>query len=671
MFRIDTTSQLTSEISHEMYRAIYYTIAKDNRQSFNVLSRFIRRVITLSAKEKSLVTFERYLPFLPLYYEVYSLESTKRKTGFSELGEICRDYPARGLKEIIWFQLGYEKRFASTITERETINNFYRAGFKSFNRLLYLAIKNSDFSTFEFAKDEFDQISEGSYSANYSLKYKIEELKRDNSDGKNTKEIGDLTKSYEIEEQFETYKRHVILGLKYWIYYLFDRNIIGPKDATKFIDRLPTPYTDSEQLVKDVFTFYDQGFSSYMGWSEWDFKERPAGKVYSPPNPSHWMVLGFVADLLRNGELSFNVGEMKSEEMRNASFLYDQIFEKNQIIRSAFAKWMPLLKMDNVNILTARSEHLISAFRALKRIKVGETERAIAVTPLSQTRIDAFKEAVGSAWKKHTKMRQLFKTIGNYELITEKNTELKIVGQRSFFEKMKALFIDGELHQDVFGVDRIGQETAGWESNEFFSTILNTEHTKVLSTNLSLAIEESIQTLRGREIEPTSIFVSNSYNLREFRSNKKFISRFDNPTSDQDQPHYLLGRFDGFPIYLTHSPFLASKALVCDFKNAFKMRYRTDESWYEKELKIDIMQVTDEEARTKLSEDPDKWKNTEDGLEISEEDALVLIKTSIIADIWGTIDFQVIKPEAFAIGYLSPKTEQTKITEESKSEQLA
>jgi len=38
------------------------------------------------------------------------------------------------------------------------------------------------------------------------------------------------------------------------------------------------------------------------------------------------------------------------------------------------------------------------------------------------------------------------------------------------------------------------------------------------------------------------------------------------------------------------------------------MRYKTNPNWYENELIVDVKEVTEEEAKRRLEEHPDKWK---------------------------------------------------------------
>ncbi|MBK8344744.1 MAG: hypothetical protein IPL12_16530 [Bacteroidetes bacterium] len=50
------------------------------------------------------------------------------------------------------------------------------------------------------------------------------------------------------------------------------------------------------------------------------------------------------------------------------------------------------------------------------------------------------------------------------------------------------------------------------------------------------------------------------------------------------------------------------------------------------------------------SENRTKWTTTEDGTVLTDAEALLLIKTSVIIDIWTTIEFRVLNKDAFVVG---------------------
>ncbi len=95
---------------------------------------------------------------------------------------------------------------------------------------------------------------------------------------------------------------------------------------------------------------------------------------------------------------------------------------------------------------------------------------------------------------------------------------------------------------------------------------------------------------------------------------------------------------------------------MCNFNNSFKMRFKTNPQWFEEELKVDVIEVSDEEANRKLKENPAKWKNTEDGIALSDVDALILIKTSVIIDIGTIVDFQILSKDSYIIGNIKSES---------------
>jgi len=96
---------------------------------------------------------------------------------------------------------------------------------------------------------------------------------------------------------------------------------------------------------------------------------------------------------------------------------------------------------------------------------------------------------------------------------------------------------------------------------------------------------------------------------------------------------------------------LENRFIVADFGKAFTMLYREIENGFENELKIDIKLVSDIIAQEKLNKEPLKWKYV-DGQEISEEDAITHIKTSVIVDFEVVELFEVNNSNAFEIGLI-------------------
>jgi hypothetical protein len=649
-------NDITFGVESNIWRAFDKSIENNSKETFNVLKSFVRRILQLSIKERSLKHFQQYIFFPATFYSL-SYEKKLHDPSLEQLHKICSEHAALHLKEIIWFDIGFRAKGLNEISERKIINQFYYWAFNGFSRLLYYMVKNGDQKQFKNALEEYEQISDTISGQNYDMKFKLKELQRDNVDGKRNEEIKALKEELTVSSQFETYRRHVLLGIKYWILFLYRINRLSEESTLAFVDLIKVHYFDSDEVLDDILFFRDRGSHWYLEWSEWDYTERRSGKVYSPPSPHDWLTLGFMADQLRENRLRVNLEERSSEELTHVRFLHDSLKEYAGYFQESFDKWKGILGVQTIEQLKEKSDQILSLFAMLKRKSIGDVEKAIAAAPLSQNKIDNYREALGKAWKSQARINRLFKRIGTTELVTDNEIKLKHIGQRTFFEKAKMMFIEGEHYQMIYGVDRMGGEIGRWEDTEFFSTIIRSEHNKVTGTSALEVLNKAIAHLKSKEVIPDLILLSPEYSYKDkaLLESKLFVSKINEPVEENEISFYHLGTFDGIPIYTSFSEFLKNRVLVCEFKKAFKMRYKTNPTWYENELTVDVKEVTDEEAKRRLEEQPDKWKKTEDGIELSDEDALTLVKTSVIIDHWSTLDFQIEDKESFVMGYI--KTE--------------
>lgn len=66
-----------------------------------------------------------------------------------------------------------------------------------------------------------------------------------------------------------------------------------------------------------------------------------------------------------------------------------------------------------------------------------------------------------------------------------------------------------------------------------------------------------------------------------------------------------------------------------------------------------MIPVSEEIVNDKFAREPDKWRITDGGIQLSEQDAKTLIRTSIIIDMETIADFRVLDRTKFAIGEIS------------------
>jgi hypothetical protein len=656
--RLLNDEDLTSGIEHNIWRAIVTSIANNSEETFLALNHFVRKTLQLSIREKSLTHFQKYI-FFPANYYNTAFNKKINDSSLENIYKLCASHAAIHLKEIIWFDIGVNARKSEDLDSKKLINQFYYWAFHGYSFLLYLTIKNNDIKQFNNVLDEFEQISNNSYGSSYDLKYKIRNLGRENIDGKNNNEIKRLKEEYNVLRQFEILQRHTLVGIKFWIIFLYRVGSLNEDTTVDLINKIRIDYSDSEDVLNDILFFRRNDILHYMGWDDWDYLERKPMKVYSPPNPYDWLTFSFLVDQIRESRLLINVDDLDSEELDNVKFLFAALKENINIIESNFPKWLKILLIEDISTFQEKTKDILDLFAVLKRKRLGKEEKEIASAPLSDAAIEGFKEVVGKAWKSQARISRLFKEKGNKEQIVDDNIKLKHIGQRTFFEKAKMMFIEGEHHQDIYGIDRIGGQIGRWEDTEFFTSILKSNPNTISSSSITQLLNKSIAELKSKEIVPDLILLAPEYSYKdkELLKNKLFMFKTNYASDENELSFFEIGTYDGITIYSSFSEVFKNRVLVCNFKNAFKMRFKTNPEWYENELTINVHEVSNEEAQRRLIDQPEKWKKTEDGVDLSDSDALTLIKTSIFIDIWTTVDFLVQDKDSLIFGNI--KTEIT------------
>ena len=70
-----------------------------------------------------------------------------------------------------------------------------------------------------------------------------------------------------IRNEYKSYGRRILLGMKYWIYYLYDLEKIDEELTIKLINQIG--FVDSDNIVEDILFLIERGHG-YMSWDRWD-----------------------------------------------------------------------------------------------------------------------------------------------------------------------------------------------------------------------------------------------------------------------------------------------------------------------------------------------------------------------------------------------------------------
>jgi hypothetical protein len=641
---------ITYGIGSNIYKALEKAIENNSKETFDVIDTFVWKILHLSFSKLSINHFQQYISF-PNYYYSISYRKKIQNSSLESIHKYCSKNAATALKYIIESEL--DTRFKATKLKKEVVNEYYYWAFNGFSQLLYNMVKNADLKQFKYALEEYDQISDLSYEDYYLLKEEIRDLQEVNIDGANDVEIERLKKEYSDSSQFQKYRRQVLLGIKYWILYLYQIKKLEENITLDFVKLINIQYYDSEDTIDDILFFRSRKSHSFMGWDNWDYTERKSGVVYSPPSPQNWLTFGFMIDQIRGVSSFINIESYYPKDLHEAKYLHDEFKKELEYLVENFDDWKGILNVENKEDLNEKSSKILSLFAALKRRTIGNTEKDIAAQPLSPDKITEFKNSVGNAWKNNARVRQLFTEKGTPEIIPN-DIILKPIGHRVFYEKTKFVFIDGEHHQKIYGIDSLGSRIGRWEDDKFFKTIITDDHNKVFDTNTLQILIKAIAELKEKGHTPDLIVVSplRSHKDRELFDSKFFTPKRLLPAEVFEGSATLLGQFDGIPMYFSLSELIKNRVLICDFKTAFKMKHKSNPEWFEGELKVDVNLISEDEAKRKLAEQPDYWMHTEDGIDLNEDDALTLIKTSVNIDCWSTVEFEILNLDAYLMGYV-------------------
>jgi hypothetical protein len=313
-----------------------------------------------------------------------------------------------------------------------------------------------------------------------------------------------------------------------------------------------------------------------------------------------------------------------------------------------------LLGIKTIEDLTKKSDIILDYFLKLKRKSVGSKEREIALSPLSQSKIEIATKEISDGWKSGAFIHSLFKHYNNTELITDNNIDLRNIGTNMFFRNGKIYFIDGEHSLEFPGFDAFGKEIAKLEDNNFIHLINKSDHNKLEDSSIFKILDKSILQLRNNNTNPNIILIFPENHLIDELCKSNKITIFT-PNLDQNSvlESFLFGTYDGIPIYKLQNSEFENKMLICDFDKAFKMSYNSNSNLFEKELLINISDISEKDAKSILNKRQGDWKITEDSIILTDEEAMIAIKNSVFLDIWLNLDFRIIDIDAYIIGYFT------------------
>jgi hypothetical protein len=639
-------NDITEGIDEVIWQSIEKAIDSNNLETFKTLNDFVVDVLLLSSRNKSLEHYSRYINFFSSYYYNSYLKK-KDSITYNKFYRYVTTNSARHLNEFISYIVPYnEKDIEQANEENLSISNaFLYKTYCTFSRMIYMMIRNSDTELFDYVINEYDRIDPLNKYRFYNLKFEI----RTNSSRLSPVELEKSKRLYGCVKYFDEYKRHGILGLRYWAIYLYKLKLNDLESTRKFLDGLIMK-VDSQEIVSDLLYLRHSPNYNYFEWSSWDYKERLSGKIYKPPNVNDWLTFGFVVDLLKEKEIPLYINDLKRLELdeiqiNDIPFFADKVRENIAIIKNDTEFWKSILGYDNELDFERRADKINNYFEDLRNETITSKERSIAEEPLDLDKIKDFKNYIGEVWKQNLAIGALFLSRGNVEKSSE---VINFIGQEIFPNNLKRIFLKSNS-DNIFNVGDVSGIIARWIDDAFFSSVFVEEIDPIVNENIKKVIDDSINWLESKGQKPNVIILSSfdgHSDVLVFDEDFKWKQQLDHEAKNK----YLLGTYKDINIYTSYSELISNKIIVADFENAFKMRFATADQWFDNMLKVDVEMITDIEAERIYQSNPKRWMRGNKNVELSKEESIVLIKNSVHLVIGSFNEFDIINKDAFIIG---------------------
>ncbi|ALR29259.1 hypothetical protein ATE47_01355 [Chryseobacterium sp. IHB B 17019] len=642
---------ITEGLATSVWSSLSSAIKSNNSDAVYSFVSFFRGILRESLIYSKLDPFTEFVSFPVIIYSRIAYQHKKHQTYGEMIGQISEQMSLH-LKEVV-MSIGFHGK---TLSDKSRLNDFYYQAFKTYNNLFYQQARFLDWNLLASSLKRYSHLTGEMLSGSESQVIKLKNLIANNQDGTKNEEISKL--EFEIRNQtaYDNFRRQPLTALKYWLFFLFDERILELENLNRLLRIITEERSyDQNKEIEDILFFRTADLRIYMGWEDWDYIERPENEIYAPPMPVNWMTQGFVVDRIRTKNSNFTLSVSDPKLKATIPFFYDAVKMSLDVFRTDFEKWKKVLQVETIKDFNSIGEKLLSSIALAKRSVVGVKERGIAEAPLSQLRLDEFKSQAAAAWRSQTRIRKVFNYFGNIQDVTVEEILLKRVGTNNLLEKGKIHFIDGDYHQTIYGIDNFGATVGRWENSLFLDVIQKSDPTIIEERSLLLILEKSILQFHNNSVVPTAIFLEPEflYKDEEFLKSPKYSGEYNSELNPDNVDFFVLGLFDGIPLFSFHSSHLKDKVIISDFRDAFIMYYKRNEAWVDSELSVIVTEVTDEIVDKKYSDNPEKWRFTDEGVELSEEDAKILIKTSVVVDIETIMDFKVIDKSKLIVGYIT------------------
>lgn len=563
----------------------------DNEEIFRKLALFVRGKIYSARRDGSISAFKE---LIILSTHIYPLIGQKYRISLIDL--IAINFRENITISISSLRGGYYKDI-----EKEKV--FSEVNFWATIQLLKNIIDAKDYKSFTKIFDEINQIT-----SRFSLNnYKNESEKN-------------------AAEEIQFMHRSIYFIVYSWLVFSFTNKKITLAELNSFdldsniLSQLL--FRDEIELFELFLELKTRAFHSYLEIDNWELIEHKPGKAYAALSSRDWLNFGFTILLLKRRRIVFSRFREEFKPHESLNYLISDIQPILDNVESRlFDFWKEYLytKMDEkeaIETFTSSKENITSILQELKKKQQLQQYKSIIEQPISGEKVKEFQENVLNTWNNNNVILSILKKYNSVGyLLNDKS--IKGLGYFSLHRKMKSMFTEKD-NSFVYGASDVGANLARDIEKQFYSSLKF--HKDLIETkNLKSELDDIINQIDDK----SKLVVFTDWKGLDLL-NKENEIEFLQESKDK----FIYAKYKGIPV-ITRTVIFPSTLLLIDLEKSIEYKIYTDDDWYNKELLIEVKELTQDLIDSELEKYDEKWK-INDGYEVTKEEAELLIKSSVL-----------------------------------------
>lgn len=632
-------SEIINGMAGKFYRMARSAFESKNEAALEEIYSFIEKKILEAFDKKNISVFNQLLK-VPIWIYEYSIVHN------SSLYTRSFTHVSKFYKNLFNYRLILLKG-SQGVSDRKDFNDFLYLGYVSYLYLFYRMLFYKKYEDLNTVLKDFRKLLIDRERIDYVTKYKIRDLFKEHK----LDEANDLRDDVNIKYYANLLYYHSLFSIVSWLWFYYDENDINKDDILKLTNTIELTYDYGDELINDAIYIRENSHWEYLEINEWDNVERQEMEAYSPPQAHNWITFGLSILLLRRSDIT-NIDLSLIKNDITASMLLGQVEHNLLLIENQFEKWKEIIGIYEKDAFEEKKRSIINLFTQLKRRYTSLESEKHSTLRISEKKIVEFKEKSAKAWEQSSKLKRLF---NQYKVLVENNNpdmKFTLVKHRILFQRAKKMFTD-ENYQGIIGSEDFA---AQFGRNRFDAFIFNDIIAKkdiVEITQINVFLDTAIEKIKLTGAVPSLIIMAPEFlQINEFTENPLLKQRWQ--ITDNVAPD-LIGMYDEIPIYHTFSSIMKDKILICNFEGSFTLDVYNDPNSIPPDLHISVREFEEGEAKAELEKNPEKWKVDREGNELSNEEALNIIKTSVFINFEAKYILTIKDQNMYVLGKIDSK----------------